>query len=128
MVDRPAEILSEPEFIAQNRLCRRRAQASEDRGFHNCEFGLEPWLAGANFARARLFVNAAFAALLKLEMFHGIGNVNARSIDAGILQRTVEHAARRTDEWPARQVFVVARLLVLSIGRAEVCPRSRYAS
>src|SRR5277367_2321087 len=92
MLDRPAAILSEPEFIAQNRLCRRRTQASDDRGLHNREFGLEPWMAGANFARARLLMNAPFTALLKLKMFHCIGYVDACTIDAGILQRTVEHA------------------------------------
>jgi hypothetical protein len=56
-------------------------------------------------------MNAPFASFLKLEMFHGIGNVNARSIDASIYQRTVKQAAGGADEWPARQVFLVARLL-----------------
>jgi hypothetical protein len=43
-------------------------------------------------------------------MLHRIGDVGITAIDAGFHQRFVEQGACRPDEWPALQVFFVARL------------------
>ena len=56
-------------------------------------------------------MQAAFAALLELEMLDRIGDEHLAAVDAGIDDRAVEHAACRTDERMALSVLLVARLL-----------------
>ncbi len=47
-------------------------------------------MACLDLARAGRGVDAALAALLVLEMLDGIGDVDARAIDAGFAQRTIK--------------------------------------
>ena len=53
-------------------------------------------------------MNPAFAARLPFEMFNRVCNVNLRPIDSGVLERAIHDFPSRTNEWFARDVFVVA--------------------
>jgi hypothetical protein len=44
-------------------------------------------------------------------MLYRVGDVNLRTVDAGLFQRAVEHLPRRSDERLAGEVFLVAGLL-----------------
>ena len=47
----------------------------------------------------------------ELEVLDRVGDVDARAVDPGLLQRRVEQLAGRADERPSGEVFLVARLL-----------------
>src|SRR5437660_3085713 len=68
-------------------------------------------MAGLDLGIVRLLVQAALAARLEFEVFDGVGHIDARTIDAGLRERAVEHRTGRTDEWLAGQILLVARLL-----------------
>jgi hypothetical protein len=56
-------------------------------------------------------VDAPLAAQLELEVAHRIGHVDRLARHAQLLQGAVEQLAGRSDEGPAAQVFLLARLL-----------------
>src|ERR1700756_1165206 len=56
-------------------------------------------------------MQADFSARYELEMFDGIGDVDLVAVDAGFIERAVEHLPGRTHERFAGKVFLVAGLL-----------------
>ena len=72
---------------------------------------LDPPAARLDLARAGLVVDALLPLLDELEMLDRIGDVDRRARDAGFLQRGIELLARRADDRPPGDVFLVARLL-----------------
>ena len=55
-------------------------------------------------------MDAAFAAGLPLEMFHGVGDVNFLAVDAGFHKRVIEQLACGADERFSGKIFLVAWL------------------
>jgi hypothetical protein len=72
---------------------------------------VDPPAASLDFAAVGLAVKPPLSALAKFEMFDGVGDIGAGAIDTCFLQRGIENLARRTDEGPPRQIFLVAGLL-----------------
>src|SRR4051812_2578271 len=56
-------------------------------------------------------MNASLAARLPLEVLDGVRHVHVRAIDTRFGQCSVEQVARWSDEGPAGEVLLVARLL-----------------
>lgn len=96
---------------SEDRLRSRRAEAHDDAGPEQPDLGFEPRPAGTNLRRVRLFMQPPFAPFLELEMFHRVGDVDGRTVDAGIGKGTVEQASRGSDKRAAGTVFLVTRLL-----------------
>lgn len=71
------------------RLCRGCAEADYQFRPNRCQFRFEPRATGRYFDACRLRMNAAFAALDKLEVFYGVRHVNDVSIDLRIVQRLI---------------------------------------
>jgi hypothetical protein len=67
-------------------------------------------------------MNSAFPAGLLFEVFHRIRDVNLRPIDSSFLQRAVHDLARRTNEWFARDILVIARLFAHQHHRCALGP------
>lgn len=55
-------------------------------------------------------IQALLAALDKLEVLDGVGDVADIPLDAGLRQAVVEEAPCRTDEWAAGAIFGISRL------------------
>jgi hypothetical protein len=55
-------------------------------------------------------VQASFTALLKLEVFHRVGDEYLLAIQPRVPERPVEHASGRSDERSTPQIFIIARL------------------
>jgi hypothetical protein len=72
---------------------------------------LKPGLAGVHLGRSGSFVNPAFAALFKLEMFDRIRDVYLGTIDSCVLQSSIEEMAGRSDERAALLILLVSGLL-----------------
>ena len=68
-------------------------------------------MARFDLADARLLVDSSLAARLPVEVLHRIGQIDGCSIDAGLGERVIEHAACRPDKRVAGEIFVVAGLL-----------------
>src|SRR5688572_3217463 len=75
------------------------------------DLGIEPGTASTNFTGFRLGVNAALPSWFPFEMFNGVRNVGARTVDAGLLERIVQDAPCRPNERVSGEVFIVAGLL-----------------
>jgi hypothetical protein len=55
-------------------------------------------------------VNTALAALFEFEVLDRVGHVDVPAIDPGGLERAIEQPSGRTDERPALQILLIARL------------------
>ena len=55
-------------------------------------------------------MEAALAARFPFEMLHRVRDVNLRPIDPRLFECAIENLSRRTDEWFAGEVFLVAWL------------------
>jgi len=56
-------------------------------------------------------VETPLAGWLPLEVLDGVGHVDLCAVDPGLLERLVEHRARRPDERPSDEVLAIAGLL-----------------
>ena len=92
------------------RLGGRCAKRDDEIRFDPGEFAIQPEAAGPHFAGIRPLVQAALAARLEFEMLHRVGDVSAGPVEAGFFQCFVEYLSRRSNEWLAGEVFLVARL------------------
>jgi hypothetical protein len=104
-------MLREPKPGAEQRLRRSGAEADQDSGRDDLDFGLEPRIAGLSLSPARLLVNAALAARDPFEMLHGVGEVRVRPCDVRCPERLVEQPTGWTDERSASSVFLITGLL-----------------
>src|SRR5216683_1715851 len=95
----------------QDRLRGGGSEADDDARLDDVDFRLQPGAAGVDLGRVRLFVNAPLAARLPLEVLHDVGDVDLGPVDAGLIECFVEKIARRSDEWPSLQVFLISGLL-----------------
>src|SRR5205085_5829971 len=105
-----AALASNAKLRSEDRLRRRRAHANEQARPNDSELRFEPGPARSDLARVRLLVDAALATRFPFEMLHRVGDVNLRPIDPRFLERAIENFSRRTDEWFAGEVFLVAWL------------------
>ena len=71
-----AAALRDAEGAAEQSLCGGGAEADDDFGFQQRDFGVEPRATGGNFGAIWLLVDATFAARFPFEMFNGIGEVS----------------------------------------------------
>ena len=97
--------------LAEQRAGGGGAERDDERRPDQGQFLLEPPAAGTDLAGIGLFVDAALAPPLELEMLHRIGDVGPLARHAGLGQRLVEQLPGRTDERRAGQILLVARLL-----------------
>ena len=106
-----AAAAQDAELRSQERLRRDRAHQDEHVGRDDVDLGAQPRPAGDDVGSQRTLVEPALAARLPAEVLDGVGEVDAAAIDAGTLERVVEHTPRRADEQRALDVLAVARLL-----------------
>src|SRR5512138_1711334 len=97
--------------LAEHSAGAGRAERYNEVRFHHPQFALQPLVAGGDLHFVRLLVDTTFAARLELEMFDCVRDVSQLSIDIGVLEGAIEHAARGTDEGLAREILLVAGLL-----------------
>src|SRR5580658_3348785 len=55
-------------------------------------------------------MDSAPAAQAEFEVLDRVGDVDQPPVDAGLFQRVVQHLSRWANEWPADDVFLIARL------------------
>src|SRR6185295_6277915 len=96
---------------AGQRPRRGRAERHRDLRLEKTQLVLQPPVTGFDLVGVRLLVNAPLAARLEFEVLHGIRDVDAGAVDAGLGERAVEHLPGRSDERLAGQILLVARLL-----------------
>jgi len=115
-----------PEFGDRNGFPREASRGAytegDDRGWlDELALRVEPDPATFDFVIVRPFVQPAFASHLVLKMFHRIGDEGVLAGNSGISQCLIENPTRWTDERPAGEIFLVARLLAhkheRSVGR-----------
>ena len=87
-----------PKLRPEQRLCGGCTQRHYDFWLDDADFGAQPGTASRNLLRIRLFVNAAFAARLPLEMFDHVGDINAGTIDPSLDQGRVHYSACWSNE------------------------------
>ena len=109
-IEKFASMLREAKSAAEERLSRGGAETHDHFGLESGNFGFEPRTAGSDFGGVGLFVDAALAAGLPLEMFYGVGDVDFLAVDAGFDEGGVEELSRGSDEGTALEVFLISRL------------------
>ena len=109
--DEPAALNADPEVFPKYRLRRRRAKQDNDARLDGGNLGVEPRLARAHLAPARLLVDAARASAQSLEVLHNIGEVDGTAVNANFHHLAVQQPPCRTHERLPGQVLFVTRLL-----------------
>src|SRR4029078_2541884 len=92
------------------RRCRR-AERDHHARTHELELLDQPGLAGADFIRTGLLVDAALASLAELEVLDGVRDVEVASIETRFRHQRIQQLPGWADERPGGEIFVVARLL-----------------
>src|SRR4029078_241901 len=92
------------------RRCRR-AERDHHARTHELELLDQPGLAGADFIRTGLLVDAALPALAYVEVFDGVRDVEVASIETPFRHQRIQQLPGWADERPAGEIFVVAGLL-----------------
>src|SRR5580765_443091 len=105
-----ATLPADSECRAENGLRRSRTHCHDEVGLNDPQFRFQPRTARCDLARVRLLMNPAFATRLPFEVFHSVRDVNLRPIDSSVLERAIHNFPSRTNEWFARDIFVIARL------------------
>ena len=105
-----AAIPTDPELRSHQGLCRRRAQRDYNLGLDERDLGLQPWLAGGDFPRARFLVEAALAHRLPLEVLHNVGDVNLFPVESFLFKAGIEQLAGGADKGMALEILLIARL------------------
>ncbi len=59
-----------------------------------------------------------------LKMFHHIGDINFRAINASLSESLIEDSSRWPNEWAAGSIFLIARLLAYHHDRSGRFPFS----
>lgn len=106
-----AAIFVDRHFTFKDALRGGRAEAQDQVRANGGGFGREPRAACADFRHIRFPVNAALAARLELEVFHGVGNVSIGEGDSGRFKSPGEDLARGADKGMALPIFLIAGLL-----------------
>ena len=76
--------LGDLDVLAGQRARRGGAERDDEPGLDQVQFEIEPPAAMFDLVAVRLLVDAALAARLEFEMLHGIGDVDALAVDAGL--------------------------------------------
>ena len=87
------------------------AETNDQFGPDYGNLGIQPRLASNDLNGRRFFVDASLAALLELEVFHGVGEIDVATVDARIAERSIEKRAGGPDKRQASQVLLVTGLL-----------------
>src|SRR3954451_21058811 len=106
-----AAVPHDAEAGAQQRLRRHRTHQHEHAWRDLLDLGAEPRPARDHVRARRAVVEAPLAARLPAEVLDGVGEVDGIALDAGQLERRVEHVTRWSDEGMARHVLAIAGLL-----------------
>src|SRR5262249_36006888 len=95
------------------RQCSRgRRSERDDRAWtHSRDFAVEPHTARQHFFTVGAFVNSSLAARRPLEVFEGVGEIHARDVEPGLLDRAAKKPPRLTDERQAGTILFIAGLL-----------------
>ena len=93
-----------------------RAETDDHRRADFRQFGHQPRPAGFHFARARLLVNPALSSSVRrrrgpAEMLDGVGEIDGRTIEAGIDERAIEQRTSRPDKRMPITILGIPRLL-----------------
>jgi len=106
-----APLPGDAEGIAEQGLCRHRAQADDNPRLHPIEFGGQPLPAGGLLGGVGALVQARLAAWLVLEMLDGVGEVERLAIQPRLGHGAVQQAAGGTNKRLAGEILLRARLL-----------------
>src|SRR5437764_13134418 len=109
-LDRPAPLLRHAELPPEQCLRCGCAETDEHLRLDSVEFRVEARPAGCNLRPRGLGMDAPFPARLPLEVLDNVRYVGARPVDAGLLERLVEQAPGRPDEWASLEILPVAGL------------------
>ena len=109
-LEKLAAMLRDAKIAAEEGLRSRGAETHDHFGPERGDLGFEPRTAGCDFGGVGLFVDAAFAAGLPLEMFYGVRDIDFLTVDASFDEGGVEELACRSDEGTALEVFLISRL------------------
>ena len=121
-----AAIAHHSHFTAHYRSSGGGSHSYDQLRVYSRYFCLKPRPARGYFCRARFGVDAPLASWRKLEMFHGVRDVEFGTIDTCGLQRAIQQLPRRADEWPALLIFFVTRLLADQNHSRLPAPFSKY--
>jgi hypothetical protein len=86
---------------------------------HKSELLVQPPSIVLDLTRCRFLMDAPFPALLKFEVFDGIGNIDLLAVDAGVGHSLIKQLAGGADERLALSVLLVPWLLTYEGDR---CP------
>jgi hypothetical protein len=107
----PAAGAGDRDRLAGERQDGGGAEGHDELRAHQLQFLHEPGAVMLHLAGGGLRVDAPVAALLELEVLHRIGEVGLGPLDPSLGERAGQELARGTDEGPALQVLLIARLL-----------------
>src|SRR6266481_3718112 len=103
-------IARDSELAAHEGLSRRRAKAHDHVRLNYSNLRLEPGTACRNLDTVRLAMNAAFAALDKLEVLDRVCDINLAPVNAGFFQRAIQELAGWSYKRFSRQIFLFSGL------------------
>ena len=79
-VQRTTALARKDNCPTHERACRERAKSDDESWLDQHQFLIEPPTAFFHFVPVRMFVKAPFAALLMLEMFYGVGDIDRTAV------------------------------------------------
>src|SRR6267143_2738152 len=100
-----------PKVAAELLLRRGGPQQYKEFRLNHGDLGVEPGPAGIDFGGVGLLMQPSLALGLPLEVLDGVGHVHLGAIDAGRLERLIQHPAGGSDEGLALPILAVAGLL-----------------
>ena len=109
-VQKTAALARKDNCPTHERACRERAKSDDESWLDQHQFLIEPPTAFFHFVPVRMFVKAPFAALLMLEMFYGVGDIDRTAVEPCLFQSQIEDTAGRPNERTTLPVFLIARL------------------
>ena len=96
-------------LFADYRVGGGGSQADDDLRVYERELGVQPRMARDNFRFRWLLVNTPLSPLFEFEVFDGVGDVNIRTVDAGVFKRTGQQTPGGSDERLPGQIFPCRR-------------------
>src|SRR5579871_2582893 len=111
MLDEMTALFRQAKLGTEHGLSGSRSQANNYFWLDQRDFRFEPGAAGIHLGDAGLLVYPPLAAFVKLEMFHRVGEVDARTINSGIGKCAVQYLAGRPHKGTSLAIFDASRLL-----------------
>jgi len=111
VIEHLSAILIDSDLLLKQGLRRRRPESQDEPRLDQRNLCLKPWPAGWNLPCIRFLVDSSLASRLKLEVFHGVRNINLGCVDSRFFERSSQNSTRRAHKRLALLVFVISRLL-----------------